>query len=111
MLSGGARPEPKEPFRPSGRQIGGDHLDAIVVHDRPHRLGEIGDDHELVERAHAEEAIDGPPERCFACDFACQPRRWDDDKRAHTGPSHGRGRCAGCGVVELGLLRPAGWGQ
>lgn len=23
MMAGGARPEPKEPFRPSGRQIGG----------------------------------------------------------------------------------------
>jgi uncharacterized integral membrane protein len=23
MMTGGARPEPKEPFRPSGRQIGG----------------------------------------------------------------------------------------
>ena len=31
MLSGGARPEPKEPFRPSGRQIGGGIIALLLL--------------------------------------------------------------------------------
>jgi uncharacterized integral membrane protein len=31
MMAGGARPEPKEPFRPSGRQIGGGVIAVLLL--------------------------------------------------------------------------------
>ena len=31
MMSGGARPEPKEPFRPTGRQIGGAVIAVLLL--------------------------------------------------------------------------------
>lgn len=31
MMSGGARPEPKEPFRPSGRQIAGGLIAVLLL--------------------------------------------------------------------------------
>ncbi|UDY34820.1 lipopolysaccharide assembly protein LapA domain-containing protein [Dermatobacter hominis] len=31
MIAGGARPEPKEPFRPSGRQIGGAIIAVLLL--------------------------------------------------------------------------------
>jgi uncharacterized integral membrane protein len=31
MMTGGARPEPKEPFRPTGRQIGGAVIAVLLI--------------------------------------------------------------------------------